>query len=176
MTPYPSQTQPPAPRKSGRGCLIALLVVGGIGLLASIAIGIGIYAFATSPTGKTAFKVIGESTRIATEGMKAPGAAEVRKLGCEQAMVIEMKDFAVLVAEISDADVSKMPDELIVTCQVGRSRTTPSCDDVASTYVKAVVRASHNFVASVTQQGGKALCQNEYDPTGALIGPYSTKP
>jgi len=175
MTPYPNQAPPPAPRKSGRGCLIALAVVGGLVLLASIGIGIGVYLFASSPTGKSAFKIVGEGTRIATEGMKAPGAAEVRKLGCEQAMVINMKDFAVLFAEIADADVSTIPDELIVTCQVGRFKTTPTCDAVASTYVKAVGKAPQNFVTSVTPQGGKSVCQNEYDPTGTLIGPYVSK-
>jgi hypothetical protein len=154
------------------GCVIALLIVGSLALLGAIVAGIGIYAFATSDIGKTTFKVIGEGSKIAQKGMTAPGTTEIRGLGCEQAMVIDMKDFAVLMSDILDAGPdAAMPEGLMVTCQVRGSARAPSCDDVAATYVGAVGTASSQFVVSVQRQGdSNPLCQSTYDADGALIG------
>lgn len=173
MMPYPQQMYPaPPPKKGMSGCVIALLIVGSLGLVGAIIAGVGIYAIATSDAGKTAFKVIGETTKIAEKGMKAPGTPEIRALGCEQAMVIDMKDFAVLMNDILDAGAdASAADGLMVTCQVRSGGKPPSCDDVASTYVGAVGVASSQFMVSVTRQGNSnPLCQATYDSTGSLIG------
>ncbi len=160
------------------GCAIALLVVGILLALGGVAVGIGIYAFATSDVGKTAFKVIGEGTKIAQEGLKAPGTAELRALGCDQAMVLDMKDFAALVNDIVDAgSAAAAPTGLMVTCQVRGAAKSPSCNDVASTYVKAVGVAGSEFTVTVQAQGGsKPICESSYDATGARVGSGSSKP
>lgn len=173
MMPYPpAPYAAPPPKKGVSGCVIALAIVGGIVLLGAIAAGVGIYAFATSDIGKTAFKVIGEGTKIVQEGMKAPGTPEIRALGCEQAMVLDMKDFAALMSDVLDAGPdAAMPEGLMVTCQVRSAARAPSCDDVASTYVGAVGVARSPFVVNVQQQGNNnPICQSSYDATGAFLG------
>lgn len=173
MMPYPPQMPAAKPPKKGlHGCVIALIIVGSIGLLGAIAAGIALYALATSNAGKTAFKVLGEGTKIAQKGMTAPGTPEIRALGCEQAMVIDMKDFAVLMNDILDAGPdASAAGGLMVTCQVRGAKRAPSCDDIAATYVGVVGTASSQFVVSVQRQGnGTPLCQSTYDETGALIG------
>ena len=154
--------------------MIALIVVGGIFLLGVIVTGVLLYLFATSDAGKTAIKVIGDSTQLAEKGMKAPGAAEIRALGCEQAMVLDMQDFAIIVNDITDAGPDAgLPDELMITCQVGGFKTPPACDDIASTYVRAVGTAKSNFVVSVQRQGNNnQVCQVEYDSTGSSLGAW----
>lgn len=173
MMPYPPPMHvAPPPKKGGNGCLIALAVVGSLALLGAIAGGIGIYLVATSDVAKTTFKVLGEGTKIVEKGLKAPGTTEIRGLGCEQAMVIDMKDFAVLMSDILDAGPdAAMPEGLMVTCQLRGGARAPSCDDVASTYVSAVGVASSQFVVSVQRQGNNnPICQSTYDETGTLIG------
>jgi len=179
MMPYPpAPYAAPPPKKGVSGCVIALAIVGGIVLLGGIAAGIGIYAFATSDIGKTTFKVLGEGTKIVQEGMKAPGTPEIRALGCEQAMVLDMKDFAALMSDILDAGPdAAMPEGLMVTCQVRSASRAPSCDDVAATYVGAVGVARSQFVVSVQQQGNSnPLCQSTYDATGAFVGTGGVAP
>ncbi len=172
MVPYPPQMPAaPPPKKGMSGCLIALLVTGGVALLGAVAVAVAIYAFATSKVGKTTIKIIGESRKIAEKGMSAPGTPEIRALGCEQAMVIDMKDFAALMSDILDAGPDAGMDGLMVTCQVRAGARPPSCDDVATTYVRAVKSASSEFVVTVQRPGdSKALCEATYDASGALIG------
>ncbi len=160
---------PPPPQKKMSGCVIALIVGGVVLLLGSIAVGIGVYAFATSKVGKTAFKVIGEGTKIAERGLKAPGTPEIRALGCEQAMVLDMKDFAALMSDLVDAGTDAgMPDGLMITCQVQSATKSPACDVIASTYVKAVGVASADFTVTVqTPNGKKPICESTYDTKGA---------
>src|SRR5580704_7598776 len=100
------QPQSPAPprKKSGNGCIIALAVVGGLVGLTVLIAAIGLWRFAGSKEGKAVFGAIGEGARILAEAQAAPGAAEVRALGCQQAMVIDMERMSKLF-EYFDASV-----------------------------------------------------------------------
>lgn len=160
------------------GCLIALIVVGILAVVSAIAIGIGVYLFATSSVGKTAFKLANEAPKLAEKGINAPGMADVRGLGCEQAFVLDMNDFADLMSDMIDASSAKglMPDGLMITCQVRRGARAPSCDDIASTYVAAVKTPSKDFMVTVQEQGDdRALCESSYDATGAPISSLPTR-
>ncbi|HSQ65950.1 MAG TPA: hypothetical protein VLM85_22165 [Polyangiaceae bacterium] len=173
MMPYPQQgPAAPPPKKGMSGCMIALLVVGSVALLGGIVVGVGIYLFATSDAGKTAIKVIGEGSKLAEKGMNAPGTPELRALGCEQAIVLDMKDVTALMGDLIDAGPDAgMPEGLMVTCQVRGGARAPSCDDVAATYVRAVKSAGSEFVVTVQRQGDShPLCESTYDASGAFIG------
>lgn len=169
MTP-PYAPQPPPQRKSGRGCLIAVAVVGGLMLLSALVLVVGFVLFAQSDVGKTTFKVIGEGTRIAQKGMKAPGAKEVRALGCDQALVIDASDIAEFMEILDAGDAAGMPQTSFVSCQVSGMSKAPSCDDVATTYVTAIGGSAPNgFIVSVTRQGSsQPVCQSMYDEEGAF--------
>lgn len=172
MTPYPQMPMAPPPRKKGMsGCVIALIIVGIVMLFGAVAAGVGVYLFATSSVGKTTFKVINEGSKLAEKGINAPGMAELRSLGCAQAIVLDTKDVGALMSDIIDAGFdSGMPDELMITCQVRDAAHAPSCDDVASTYVRAVKAASREFAVSVQRQGdNNPICKSTYDTSGALL-------
>lgn len=174
MAPYPPPQMGfvPPPKKGMSGCMIALLVVGIVGLVTAIVVGVGAYLFATSSVGKTAIKLVNEAPKLAEKGMNAPGMTEVRALGCEQAFALDMKDVGDLMSDLVDAG-KNMPDALMITCQVRAGARAPTCDDVASTYIGAVKTSSKAFVVTVQQQGKKAQCESSYDTTGS---PISTLP
>jgi hypothetical protein len=171
MDAYGTTPQPPAaPKKSNRGCIIALVVAGGVTALGAIGVIVGVALFAESDAGKKIIKVVGKGAEIAQKGMAAPGAAEVRALGCEQALVVDMRDFAELTSEFVDADVSKIPDQDVVTCQASTFRKAPTCDAIATTYVRAVGRARGSFIVTVTRQGSsKPECTGMYDAAGSPV-------
>ena len=151
--------------------MIVLSIVMGLFLIAIIATAVMIGIFAESDTGKGAFKAISDGTKVAAKGMKAPGTPELRALGCDQAMVIPMKDFAGVLADLDAAGANAVPDELLVTCQVGTFGTMPTCDQVASTYVAAVGSANGDFFVTVTRQGsGHSECEQTYDADGVAVG------
>jgi hypothetical protein len=179
MSPYSPMGAYPPPRKKGMsGCVIALLVVGILAVVAALAVGIGVYLFATSSVGKTAIKLVDEAPKLAEKGMNAPGMAEVRALGCDQAFVLDMNDVGELMSDIIDAGSGKtgMPDGLIITCQVRPGARAPSCDDVASTYVAKVKTASKDFMVTVQEQGKSgARCESSYDASGAPISALPTR-
>lgn len=169
----------PNPKK-GRGCVIILAIVMGLFTLVVVGSAIVLGLFATSDAGKGTFKAISDGTKVAAKGLKAPGTPELRALGCEQAMVVPMKDFAPVLADLDAAGADAVPNELLVTCQVGAFGTIPTCDKVASTYVNAVGRADGDFYVTVTRQGsGHPECEQTYDANGAAIGlfdPSKKKP
>ncbi len=78
-------------KKSGNGCLLALAIVAGLALLVVGVAGFVIYRAANSREGKAILGAIGGMTRTVAEAQAAPGAAEVRALGCDQAMVIDLE-------------------------------------------------------------------------------------
>jgi hypothetical protein len=170
----PMQPQPPMPpqKKGMSGCMIAFIVVSIVGLITAIVFGVAIYLVVTSKAGKTAFKVIGESTKIAQKGMTAPGTPELRALGCQTAMVVDLKDMNELMNDLLDGgpDASHL-DGLIVTCDLPSRAAAIACDDVAKTYVSAVGgTATANFVVTVKHHdNSRALCESTYDDTGTFL-------
>lgn len=170
MAPYPPQMGfAPPPKKGMSGCMIALLIVGIVGLVTAIVVGVGAYLFATSSVGKTAIKLVNEAPKLAEKGMNAPGMTEVRALGCNQAFALDMKDVGDLMSDLIDAGSKGMPDGLMITCQVRAGTRGPTCDDIASTYVRAVTTPSKDFMVTVQEQGKKSQCESSYDKTGSPI-------
>jgi hypothetical protein len=164
----------PAPRKkSGRGCAIALAVVGGLALLSAVALGIGVYAFAQSKEGKAVFGTIGDFTELASEAQNAPGTKEVRALGCDQAMAMDLEKMQRIVADRFDGGASTTSTaSVMVICQVGIfDRNTPSCDAVARAYLSGAPQPSRGFTVNVQRgtSGRQPLCSTLYDPDGTKV-------
>jgi hypothetical protein len=138
------------------GCLIAALIVGGIGLL--LVIGIIVIAVIVGR------KVVG----LATEGMTAPGAAEIRAAGCDVAMVTDLSKVTSVFGLDAGPNASNTP-MIIVVCQVASGKAAPSCKDIAATYVKAVPPHTPFTVRVQTQGQAHEECQEMYDAKGAFV-------
>ncbi len=148
--------QPPPKKKGMSGCLIAALIVGGLGLLLVIAI-----VVIAIVVGR---KVVG----LASEGLNAPGAAEIRAAGCDMAMVTDLSKVTSVFGIDAGPNAAHTP-MTIVVCQVAASKTAPSCKDIATTYVKAVPPHAEFTVRVQTQGKAKEDCQEMYDAKGTFV-------
>ncbi len=153
---YPQQGYPqqPPPKKGMSGCLLAALIVGGVGLVIAIVVGIFVWKAAN---------VIGEAAK---EGLNAPGAPELRAAGCEAVVIMDMSKLS----SLFDAGSTSAPENVIVSCSVAGGKTAPTCDALAKTYVKAVGAANGNVLIQVTPQGsGVPTCKKVYSSTGTFL-------
>jgi len=170
----PQPPRPVPPKKSNRGCLIALAIVGGVGFVIVAVAAFGIYRFANSSQGKMVFGTIGDVAELAAEAQHAPGTKEVRALGCDTAMAMDMDRMTSIMHERLDAS-STVPSEfsMLVVCQLGMfsSKSPPTCDDVASTYVSAAGPPARGLAVNVQRGSGRAntLCSTLYDSAGTKV-------
>jgi hypothetical protein len=136
------------------GCLLAALIVGGVGLVLCLVVGIFVWRAA---------KAI---TAVAQEGLNAPGAAELRAAGCDAAVVMDLSK----ISSVFDAGASGGTPGVVISCSVNAGRHAPACDDLAKTYVKAVGSARSSFVVEVQPQGAsRPECKKVYGPTGTFL-------
>jgi len=153
---YPQQGYPqqPPPKKGMSGCLLAALIVGGVGFVIAVIVGIFVWKAAN---------VIGEAAK---EGLNAPGTAELRAAGCQAVVIMDMSK----ISSLFDAGSTSAPENVIVSCSVVGGRTAPTCDALAKTYVKAVGAANGNVLIQVTPQGsGVPSCKKVYSSTGTFL-------
>src|SRR6187397_3911 len=79
------------PKKSSgakTGCIIAAVVVLGIGVCCGGIVVASTYMVAQNPNVRRGFAIVGGAVQLAREGMSQPGAPEMRRAGCTQAMVL----------------------------------------------------------------------------------------
>lgn len=152
---YPQQPQ--QPKKGMSGCALAAIIVGGVGLVIIVVVGVFCYKAA---------KMVGE---VATEGLNAPGAAEIRAAGCDMGMVMDpLKVMGGFGVDASTGTSSDSP--IVVSCTVNAGKAAPSCDEIAKVYVKAVTKAPRKFMSQVQVQGkSKPDCQKIYDENGKYL-------
>lgn len=168
--PQQGYGQPVQPKKGMSGCLIAVLVLAGLVVVGVIVVAIGAWQVMSSPEGKKIARVIGEGSKMAEEARTAPGTKELRKAGCQEAMVFDPTRMGDLIRELSDGgppkgDPGKEP--RLIVCQVAPLGTPPTCDKLASTYVSAA-QPTTPFQITVQKQGGsKPKCAQAYTSTGA---------
>jgi|APLak6261679142_1056127.scaffolds.fasta_scaffold00079_41 hypothetical protein len=171
MTPQPVAPAPGPKKRSG--CFIAVMIVGGLAGLLCLGTAIAMFIAARSDTGKKVFEAFDQGVKLAEKGINAPGAAEVRALGCPQAVVMDMKD-AMRIAELfidaglkDDAELSMM----MVSCSApyGDDKALPSCEEIATTYARAV-KSEREFQVEV-KRGGKQKpeCRADFAPDGTFL-------
>jgi hypothetical protein len=158
---------PPQKKKSGNGCLIALAIVGGLVALVVAVAAFAVYRAASSPEGKKIIGAIGGATKLMAEAQSAPGAAEVRALGCEQAMVIDTERMAELFRDGDASAPGAAQPGVVVVCQVV-SGDGPTCDAVAHTYATAAPAGHRGFAVTVSRGRGSGVntCESTYDASG----------
>ena len=164
--------QGPPPKKGMSGCIIALLVLAGVVVIGVALVAFGAWRVYSSPEGQKLAKVVGDSAKLAEEARSAPGTAELRKSGCQEAMVMDTARMEALVRDFADASAPKRapgsPDKLVV-CQVGSLGKTPACDSVARTFVGAAPPSSPFRVQVQVQGKSKATCEGNYAKDGTAL-------
>jgi hypothetical protein len=146
--------------------LIALAAGGGAAALVVIGIGVVVVRSFTSEPSRVPAGVAGEGAEVANEGRHARGTAELRQIGCETAIAIDMQRLLGSAKAVRDGEP-----RYIVTCDV-TDAGAPTCERVAGTYFAALggtADANVNVRVSVTGSI-KPLCSRLYAPTGADLG------
>jgi hypothetical protein len=165
---YPPPGMPPAPKKSGHGCLIALGVTGAVLLVLVILVVVVVHRAATSPEGRKVLGIVRDTARVVGESASAPGTKEIRDLGCDSAMVMDLGAWMKIFA-LDGGTPRPAPElDLFVICGAGVFKTPPTCERVAEAYVTAVGGTARGpFQAMVQKQGrNRPLCAVCYDARG----------
>ena len=151
--------------------MIAVLVVVGLVVVSGVVFGIIVWRVATSEEGKKLVNAVSSGAQLAAEAQNAPGTAELRALGCQQAMVMDAQKIGDIVGQFGDAGALKSGPHLVVTCDAGNAAKAPTCDQVASTYAHAVGgRAASSFEVTVDARHDKtANCAVAYDAEGKRL-------
>jgi hypothetical protein len=152
-----------------RGQLVAI-AAGGAGIVLVLVIGavLLVRSCGGEPPPPAAQLPAGNAT-IADEGMRAPGTAELRQLGCEHALVVDM---ARLLG--NGGHVRAGEPRYMVTCDVPASADPPACDRVAAVYFRAIGGSADDPVGvRVLRDGaGAPACSHLYAPSGADLGVF----
>ncbi|NPC79193.1 hypothetical protein HPC49_13215 [Pyxidicoccus fallax] len=107
-----------------------------------------------------------EMQRQARESANAPGVAELRAFGCNRADITDMRRIYDIVG-IADAGPGG---DLGITCNIRLGMDEPSCEQVASVYVKAVGEAAQPFTARVRrEETNQVLCTEAYARDGSRL-------
>ncbi len=170
----PQAAQATKNKASGKGCLIALSAFGVVFLLSVIVGGAVIYKLLDSPEGRKIVSAVADTTKLTQEAMTAPGATELRKLGCDPAMIMDTERMGAIVSQfVADAGGAPLADKTLVMCQVGMLvKTAPTCEEVAKTYLAAVPSPAGAFRVQVSASGdAEPKCQKRYSQAGIVIDP-----
>lgn len=162
----------PPPKKGMSGCLLAFLIVSGLGVLVAVGVGFMVWRELGGVLG--GFKELAE---VMTKAASAPGTKELKAAGCEQAFVIDTKELERVVnkfekeiakkenREPKPMDVAKEGSHLVqCTAKAGKKLT---CDELAKTFVDAT-DPDDSFL--VTMSGGGADCSVSYSKDGKKLG------
>jgi hypothetical protein len=169
--PPPVQAPRPPKKSGGKGCLIALAVVGGIVLLVGAVGAFFVYRFANSPDGKKIVSAVASGASLVATAATAPGTNELRALGCKTAMVFDAADLEAIANTLGDGGTAQIAhgERLAVACATGRGATAPTCDQVAAAYIAAVGRATGPLTVRVGANGESPTCEEMYSATGDRI-------
>ncbi len=155
---------PPQKKRSTLGILLAVIGVGVVAMAIATAI-VG-YLVWSSPKGREMVGAVGKAIRVARASQNAPGAKELRAMGCKSSMIMSVDDLSALSGQ-KDAAVLADAIESLVVCGVSPFTTPPTCDDVSRTYIGAVGRRQRPFLVMVQRTGRSAAeCSVLYEGSG----------
>lgn len=144
----------------GSGGLVLGAVVGGVLLLRGCSGSPGASATTAAPD---------RGAAAVAAGLSAKGTAEMRALGCQDAIVVDMARVLGGASQI-EADEPRW----MVTCDVGSGTApAPACERVAAAYFAAVGTPDGNVSVRVSRTGApQPSCSRLYASTGADLGPF----
>jgi hypothetical protein len=155
------------------GIIFLVLLLLGIALFGSC-----MYCVVSNPEMRKAGSIMGEAMRMSMEANKAPGAAELRAAGCDEAMIMDMRPLLAKVEELEkeggEANFQK-PDEewqkTTVLCHFAGEEAGLDCAAVAKAFGEAVETPPEMFAVTVQvgTRGREPACQGVYRPDGTLV-------
>jgi hypothetical protein len=170
MNPAPAT---PEPAKKTSGCLIALLIVGGVVALSCMIGGFFVWRATQSEEGKKIFGAMGKGLDVIAKAKKAPGTPELRAAGCRDAMVTDAREVLHVFDGFVDAGEVPLNDEksdlLFITCEPAGDPL--DCDRLAEIYVKAA-KPDVGFtviVSSPKSVDKEPDCSRRYDAAGKPV-------
>lgn len=166
MTPDPVAPRPAA-KKTSSGCLIALLIIGGLGLVVCLVGGIVMWRASQNPDFQKVMGAVGKGAKLMMKGTKAPGTEALRAAGCEQAIVLSLDEMMQLLSEFVDAGApAGALSGMAVVCQVRTSVGAPTCAELAKVYATAA-KPAEPFSLSVRSSGdSEPSCDENFGPDG----------
>lgn len=157
-----------------RGGLLAIAAGGGAAVLV-VLLGVAVLARSCDDAKPASLRPATEGARasVADEGMRAPGTMELRELGCEHALVVDMARLLGDAARFRDGEPRTM-----VTCDVPPAVEPPTCERAAAVYFGAVDATSDEAVGVRVLREGSSVpaCSRLYAPNGADLGVYPRAP
>lgn len=157
----------------GKGCFIALAIVGVITLVCGGIVTWAGWSVWTNPNVQRGVAIAGAAMDMTREALTAPGTAEMRQVGCTQAMALTpelMRRFLDAVAPDGGApyDAPAIP---LITCAMERGTVTaPSCEETVRAYAGAVSPAPEEIAARVAvQTEPRARCEGIFAADGTYL-------
>jgi hypothetical protein len=156
-----------------RGSLIGLAAAGAASVVALV---VGVVVALRGCGGGDAPHVAAppdSAARVGAEGMGAKGTAELRAMGCVDAVVVDMQRLLGSASKVREGEPRYM-----VTCDVSSATGAPTCDKLAGTYFGAIGgTADANVCVRVTLAGvTQPSCSRLYAPNGTDLGPFPRAP
>ena len=132
------------------GCLLAFGIIVGIFVLGGLITAFFVYRYVNSEEGKKVVSAVTSSAALIAEATNAPGAKELRAIGCDTAMIVDVNRMQAI-ADTFDAgrDAFNGGARTVVSCQPQWGHPSPECDAVAETYIGVVKRAPSPFAVTV---------------------------
>lgn len=157
-----------ASQKSIERVIKILLTIGLAGL-------VGMCAFIVSPAGQRLVTSAVDFMGTIEQAAAAPGMAELREIGCDQAIVMPIGRMFEQLGAMSDslADLGEeLPPDAVempwVQCRIGPLLSrSPTCEDVARTYAQAAMPAAP--FAVIVQESREERCTRVYDARGEFL-------
>jgi hypothetical protein len=148
--------------------LVGLAVGGGALALVLIGLAVAVVHAMSSSDAHVTETVTDKNAELATDGMHARGTEELRRLGCDPPIVMDMSRLMGDAAAIREGEP-----RFVVTCDV-LDGGGPSCERVAGTYFAALGgSAAGNVNIRITRPGSsRPVCSHLYAPSGADFGEF----
>jgi hypothetical protein len=132
------------------------------------------YRLSQNPDFQKVTKAVGGGIQLMQKAQNAPGTAELRDAGCQQAIVLEAKDLKEFIEAVDPEALKKGGQQGIdfhlVQCNVGLTGDALPCEEVATVYAGAVKNAPEQFMIQSLKAGdSKPTCQGIYTNKGKLV-------
>ena len=162
----------PAERKRSMVLKVVVGILAVFFVLAALTL-VAIYRWYSSPETQEQLGAAKDFMKLMVKAAKAPGAEELRKLGCEQAAVFtkeEAADFMTTLGKFAPKEEQGTMEVPMIFCNVRIKKDTLTCKDLTLTYASAVSDAPNEVLVLMQTQSfpQQVVCSGLYLKDGTL--------
>jgi hypothetical protein len=148
------------------GILIAFIFLGGLTAMAA-------YRWYSSPETQEQIGAAKDFVKLMIKGAQAPGAEDLRKLGCDQAAVFSAEETAAFMESMGKFAKSEERGTLsvpMILCNV-RLKKSIDCKSVTVAYSEAVAESPNEILVMMQTQAfpQQVVCSGLYRKDGTLV-------